>query len=68
MKVHVNRVFLLLLYSVKAVQNIIMLYSKGYVQIYAQLFWEKFLCDTQKVKFISNKLTAILRRHMLNFQ
>lgn len=62
MKVHVNRVFLLLLYSVKAVQSIIMLYGKGYVQIYARLYWEKFLCGTQKVKHISGKLTAFLWR------
>lgn len=55
MKAHVNRVFLLSLYSVKAVHSIIMLYGKGYVQIYAQLYWEKFLCDTQKAKRISSK-------------
>lgn len=32
-------------------QNIIMLYGKGYVQIYAWLYWEKFLCGTPKVKY-----------------
>lgn len=48
MKVHVNRVFLLLLYSMKAMHSITMLCGKSYVQKYAVFYWEKFLCCNQK--------------------